>query len=303
MKKLLVVDGNAVLHRAFHALPPLTGKKGPVGAVFGFFSILLRTVKEVGPDFLTICFDHPSPNFRHQQFIGYQSKRPKTDPSLVDQLKLAKRLTKKTGLPVFVKKGFEADDTIASLVAKASKRHLKTVVLTGDRDLMQLVSDKVKLLLPVRGLSQTKLIGPTEVKETLGVMPDQVIDYKALVGDSSDNYSGVPGIGPKTAVSLLNRYSSVKDVYRHLSQIDPRVKKKLIAGQLSSDLSYDLAKTVDNLDLKFDLKKATWNKEKLLLLAKVLESYRFNSLLKRLKKDFNFLADKNKSGKQLGLGI
>ncbi len=294
MKKFLIIDGNAILHRSFHALPSLTGKNGPVGAVFGFFSMLLKALKEIKADFLVVCFDYPAPTFRHQQFIGYQIKRPKMDPALTKQVDLTQLMVKKIGIPIFSQKGFEADDLIATISQKLKKKPIKVIILTGDRDLMQLVSNKINLLMPIQGLSQTKIIGPTKVKEYLGLAAKQVVDFKALVGDPSDNYPGIPGIGPKTAVKLLDQYFSLSRIYENLDKIEPGLRKKLKDGQKAAKLSYQLAKVVKNAPLEFNLGKAVWNEQKLKNMAAILREYHFPSLLKRLEKDFELNLTNNK---------
>jgi len=288
-KTFLIIDGHAILHRAFHALPPLTAKGGqPINAVYGFFSILLSVVKETDPTWVAVCLDTPKPTFRHQEFVGYQAKRPPTDPRLAVQIDTLKEILKSTKMAHFVKPGFEADDLIATLCFYMKKRpKTKVYVLTGDKDLMQLVDKQVNLLIPQKGMSRPAIIDEKEVKKRLGVKASQVVDYKALAGDSSDNYPGVLGIGPKTAVELLSRYKTLANIYRHCGDISENVRKKLAANKEASLLSRRLAQVYYQAPIKLNLEKAVFDKGKLILLSRLFEKHRFPSLLKRLEKDFD----------------
>ena len=283
MAKVLIIDGNALLHRAFHALPPLTNKFGPVGAVYGFFSILLRASDQIKPDSLVVCFDHPGPNFRHQLFVGYQARRPVMPSELRKQSQLTQEMLKKAAIPQLIKPKVEADDVIGSLAHKLAKKH-QVYILTGDRDLMQLVSRRIKLVTWRRSLSQLQVIDAEAVRKELGVAPKQVIDYKALVGDSSDEYPGVGGIGPKTAQRLLQKYRSLKNVYRHLKKIPPRWQEKLRQGERDAQLSRELATILTNLKIKLDPGRARWNQTRLRQLGKILAAYRLPSLARRIDK-------------------
>lgn len=284
---LLVIDAHALLHRAFHALPPLTNKKGePVGATFGFFSVIISTLKEISPRFLGFCFDSAAPTFRHREFIGYQSKRPTMAQELSGQIEKTGELLKKAKIAVFAKPGFEADDLIATITKKVGKKVDHILVLTGDRDLMQLVDKKVNLLLLQRQIGKFLPIKSQTVKENLGVKPSQVVDLKALTGDASDNYPGVPGIGPKTALNLLKRYDSFENIYHHLNEVGKSWKKRLIEGEEAGRLSLRLAKVFDRVPVKFDLGKMKWKQDNLLKLKDILVEEGFVSLTKRIEKFF-----------------
>ncbi len=283
MAKALIIDGNAVLHRAFHALPPLTNKFGAVGAVYGFFSIFLRASEQMKPAYLWVAFDHPGPNFRHQLFVGYQARRPEMPLELQKQSQLTQEILQKATIPQLIQAGVEADDVIGSLATRLAKKHL-VYILTGDRDLMQLVSRRIRLVTWRRHLTQLEIIDPKAVRRELGIKPQQVIDYKALVGDSSDEYPGVNGIGPKTAGQLLARYRSLKNIYRHLDQIAPRWQEKLRQGQKEAELSQQLATILTDLKIKVKLSSARWDQKKLRRLGQVLAAYRLPSLARRIDK-------------------
>ncbi len=280
MAKALIIDGNALMHRSFHALPPLTNKFGPIGAVYGFFSILLRALQQIKPDYLFVAFDHPGPNFRHQLYIGYQLKRPEMDANLTPQLKLCQEMLAKADIPILIKEDVEADDVIGSL-ARRLRRRLQVYILTGDRDLMQLVRPRVRLLTWQRRLTQLRVVDRAGVEEELGIKPRQVVDYKALVGDSSDEYPGVAGVGPKTAGQLLQKYGRLEAIYQHLAELPPRWREKLEKGKNAAYLSQKLATIVTNLPVSARLQPARWNRPKLTALAKVLQEYRFPSLARR----------------------
>lgn len=284
MEKLVLIDGFAILHRAFHAIPYLTNKKGQsTNAIYGFVSMLLRIVSDLNPTHIVVCMDEKVPTFRHKAFKSYQAQRPKTDPSLESQIEKTKEVIKAFNIPVLSKKGFEADDIIGTLV-KRNKDKIDVVIVTGDRDILQLVDEKVKLFMPILGLSNGKLFGIDETVERLGVVPNLIPDYKALVGDPSDNYFGVTGIGPKTAIKLLNEFKSFDGIYKNIKKIQPKIAGKLIKDKKSALMSYKLATIVKNVDIKLSLKDAAkWNLNNSNVLE-LFEELGFKTLSERIKK-------------------
>lgn len=228
MSTLLLIDANSLIHRAFHALPPLTAKDGsPAGALYGLARMLARILAEEGPEYAAACFDRPEPTFRKEEFAEYKAHRPETAQELVSQLIAAHDLFRAMGIRVFDKPGFEADDCIATLAARFSgKEDLRTVILTGDRDTLQLVrGEQVVVKAPRKGVSDAVTYDENKVREEYGLSPEQVVDYKALAGDPSDNIKGVPGVGPKSAKVLLSKYVSVEDILAH--DDDPATAKVL----------------------------------------------------------------------------
>jgi len=219
MQRLILIDGHAILHRAYHAIPPLTNSEGKlVNAVFGFTSMLLKVINDLQPKFIAVTFDRPKPTFRKKMYKHYQAKRPEMDKELSGQIEMVHEVVKKMGLAIYEMDGYEADDVIGTLVSKVknlksttqnqiSDEDIETVIVTGDRDILQLVEEKTKVYMPVKGLSESMLYGEEQVEKKFGVKASQIIDYKALVGDQSDNYPGVPGIGPKSASSLLCKFT------------------------------------------------------------------------------------------------
>jgi len=302
-KKLVVIDGNAIVHRAYHALPPMTVKGTMVNAVYGFTSMLLKVLKDLNPDYLTVTFDVAGGTFRHEKFEKYKATRVKADQSLYDQIPLIHQIVKDFGVPIYEKKGYEADDVIGTIVTnlKSSILNLKSVIVTGDMDTMQLINDDVSVFGMRKGMSDTVMYDTKAVKEKYGFGPEFVVDYKALRGDTSDNIPGVPGIGEKTAVELITKIGGIEKIYKNIEnlkkeKISDGVIKKLIAGEESAKMSYELAKLDCNVpDLDFDLEKCAvknFNKEKL---TEELKKFEFWSLIKRLGVTSGQASEKSKS--------
>lgn len=284
MKKLVLIDGNAIIHRAYHALPvTLTDRLNePINAVYGFTNILLRVIADLRPTHIAVAFDLPEPTFRHREFEDYQAQRPEADPELKGQFAKVREVVKAFGLPIHEQKGFEADDIIGTFASHADKFD-EVLIVTGDRDILQLVTDKVKLYMPTHGLSEGKIYGEEETIERMGVAPSQIVDYKALVGDPSDNYKGVPGIGPKTAEKLLGEYRTLDNIYKHIEDLPKAVAEKLKENKDSAYQSQKLAKIVTDMKIDFDIEK--WNKWQIDSpeVMGIFEQYGFKSLPKRAK--------------------
>jgi DNA polymerase I len=231
MTKLLIIDGNAIAHRAYHAIPDLTNKHGAhTNAVYGFVSILANLTNNLKPSHLIVTFDEKEKTFRRKEYEHYQAKRPKMDEWLSLQITMIREWLDEARVSVFSKSGYEADDVIGTIADKSLKSFEETIIVTGDRDIFQLINKKVKVYVPIKGLKEGKLYGDVEFRAEFDFDPPQMIDYKALVGDSSDNYPGVTGIGPKTARDLIIKYKTVEEIYNNLDKIEERVKTKLEKG-------------------------------------------------------------------------
>jgi DNA polymerase-1 len=282
MGKLVIIDGNAILHRAFHALPPLTTKNGePINAVYGLVSMLLRVITDLKPTHIAVAFDEKAPTFRQKELPSYQAQRPPMANELSSQFAKAKNFLTAVGIPIYSKPGYEADDVIGTIATKAKE---DVIIVTGDRDQLQLIDDakSVKLYMPVAGLINAKLYGEVETTERMGVPPIQIADLKALTGDPSDNYFGVPGIGPKTAITLLSKYKSVKGIYGHLSEISENVREKLEKGKKSADQSFMLATIVRDVPIDIDFEAmGKWSISGPKVL-KLFEEFGFKTLTKRI---------------------
>ncbi len=284
MKRLVLIDGHAILHRAYHAFPTTikTHHGEIVNAVYGFARMLLSVLKDLHPEYVAIAFDLPKPTFRHKEFIGYQAQRPKMDAELKNQIERVYQVVNTLNIPIFTLEGYEADDLIGTLADQARKKKIETIIVTGDKDLLQLVKSRIKIYAPGKGFSDPILFDQKKVKKELGVTPKQVVDYKALIGDSSDNYPGVPGVGPKTAIKLLDQYKNLDTIYAKVNKLKPRTAKLLTEGAESAALSKKLAEIVINVPIKLSLRACRvhdYDQEKAIELFQELE---FKSLINKL---------------------
>jgi DNA polymerase I len=254
MKKLLIIDGAAVLHRAFHALPPFTAPDGtPTNALHGFIKIQLSLVDRIEPEYLAVAFDTPKPTFRKKLLKTYQAQRPKASEEFKVQVPLVLEFLKLINVPVYMLPGFEADDVIGTIVKKKIK-DLHKYIITGDKDILQLVDETTTVVMPKKGVSEMGFYNEQIVVERMGVSPKQIVDFKALVGDSSDNYKGVKGIGPKKAQTLLYKYGNLNSIYEHLDELDSRTRGLLLESKDNAYLSQTLAKIRTDLETDFKLK-------------------------------------------------
>lgn len=230
MKNLILVDGTALLYRGFFAIPPYFSTKDGVqtNAVYGVSLMLLNIFAREKPDYLAIAFDSKEKTFRHEEFKEYKAHRPPPPPGLYEQFPLLEEVLGAFDIPVFKKPGYEADDIIATLTEQAlTHPHVNVGIATGDLDMTQLVNERVHVFAPQNGFNKTTVYDIAGVREKFGLRPDQIVDYKALRGDASDNIPGVKGIGEKTAVSLLHEYETLENIYEHLNDIAGAVGRKL----------------------------------------------------------------------------
>jgi DNA polymerase I len=284
MKKLLIVDGNAILHRGYHAYPPLTNPKGEmINAVFGFFSMLLTVLADQKPDYLAVCFDRGKPTFRMNMYAGYHAHRPKMADDFFPQVGIVHELLEKMKVQIFELDGYEADDLIGTIAKEAvDKFNEEVVVVTGDRDLLQLVNGHVKVLMPVNGFSKTALFDEQAVEEKYGVHPKQFVDYKALIGDASDGYPGVTGIGPKGAAKLLQEHGTFDKLYQGIGLLPEKIGMKLATDAEQAALAKKLATIVTDSPIQFDLTKCNVKDFDIKALRVEFDKQNFKSLLTRL---------------------
>lgn len=261
-KRLIVVDSNALLHRSFHALPPLITKVGQeTGAVYGFLLTLFKAINELKPEYIVACFDTKAPTFRHEMFKDYKGQRPATPQGIISQIPIAKDVLKAFKIPVFVKEGVEADDLIATICTKtlAQDKDFELYILTGDLDNLQLVNENVKVYTLGKGIKDTVIYDAKKVRERFGVDPLQMVDFKALTGDASDNIPGVQGIGKKTAAEIIEKHGSIKNLYEELATdtavLKPKVKEALKKNKESALMSFQLAKMKKDVDINVDIKE------------------------------------------------
>jgi len=287
-KKLILVDGHALIHRAFHALPPLTTKKGElVNAVYGFTTIFLKALRELKPDYIAVTFDKGRKTFRDEIYSEYKAQRESAPPELYEQTPKIKEILKYFKVPVYELDNYEADDLIGTIcnLPEVKKEDIETIIVSGDLDLLQLVNKNTKMYGLKRGISDTIIYDIKNVKERYeGLKPDQLIDYKALRGDPSDNIPGVTGVGEKTAIELLNEFKTLESVYKNIDskKIKDSVRKKLKTDKEKAFLSQKLATIALDVPIKFKLKEAkiqTYDRQGLI---KLLQEYQFTSLLNKL---------------------
>lgn len=358
MRKFILIDGNAILHRAYHAYPPLTNTKGEVvNAVYGFFTMLFLILREQKPDYIAVCFDRSKPTIRQAMYAGYHEHRPVPSDDFIFQIILVHELLTIMRVAIFELEGYEGDDligTIATLAiegakaqgdigAKAQKRKgekekgnegakvqqrigerekgnegakaqerkgekeiegvemengkegtisplhsfasapdIEVVIVTGDRDLLQLVNGQVKVLMPIVGITKTVLFDEKAVEEKYGVHPKQFVDYKALIGDASDGYPGVTGIGPKTASKLIQEWGTFENLYKHVGELPEKIGLKLATDAEQAALAKKLAAIITDAPIQFDLQKCACADFDHDSLRKAFEEQGFQSLIKRL---------------------
>ena len=293
---LLLFDGNALVHRAFHALPPLTvSRTGEmINAVYGFASTLLKVLHELKPTHWAIAFDRPAPTFRQELFEKYKAQRPKAPQELVSQIKRVHQLTEAFHIPIFEIDGFEADDVLGTLSQQASERGIESIIVTGDSDMLQLVSPRVKAFAPRRTLDDTVLYDEEAVRQKYGIKPEQLPDLKALAGDVSDNIPGVPGIGEKTATKLLQQFGSVEGIYSHVEDITPSKLQPILLQHKSQVLqNKELTTIVRKVPVSLNLEACRvtdYDRDNVLKLFQELE---FVKLLPRLPQSIDMKTERS----------
>jgi len=279
--RLIIFDSNSVIHRAFHALPPLTTKKGEVvGAVYGFLLVFLKAIKEFQPDFIAACFDVKGPTFRHEKYAQYKAKRLKAPDELYRQIPMVKDVLKNFGVPVYEKQGFEGDDLIGT-IAKLSP--IETVIISGDSDNLQLINNKIKVYALRKGVKDTVLYDEARVVEKYsGLKPDQLIDYRALRGDPTDNIPGVKGVGEKTATDLLQQFGTLENIYENLGSVKLKTQELLLQYKEDAFASKDLATIVQDVPMDFNLEECRWSNYDKVKAIQSMEEFGFHSLIPRL---------------------
>ncbi len=297
MKRLVVVDAHAVIHRAFHAMPPLTSPDGaPVNAVYGFASLMLKVLKELKPDYLVVAFDHPGPTFRHLAFERYKAHREKGPDELYQQIPVVEGLLDSMGVMRIDKEGYEADDLIGTVTDTIRKAHadMEVVIVSGDLDTLQLIDEKTKVFTLRKGVTDTLLYDENTVSERYGLRPDQMVDFKGLCGDPSDNIPGVKGVGEKTAKELLKVLGNIEGVYKALKENRLVAKPSILAALKAHEADALFSKTLATIDrnapinfvlAKAKLRKLRGNEEKI---RAAFQGLGFQSLIRRME-DNNLL--------------
>ncbi len=283
-KKIAVIDGNSLMHRAFHAVPPTMSApdKTPTNAAFGFISMFLKFYESARPDAVICAFDAGKPEFRMKALEQYKAQRPRMDDALRVQFPLIESLLEAMGVPVVKVKGWEGDDILGTIAARDEERGYETLLVTGDKDAYQLVSDLTRVMTTKKGISDVALYGPAEVEERYGVTPAQFPDFLGLKGDSSDNIPGVPGIGDKTAAKLLQQFGSLEGIYDNLDKLKGKQLQNLREHKEAAYTSREVATIVCDLDFPLDLEGAAFpafDKEEV---VEAFQALRFNAHLPKI---------------------
>ncbi|MEX0617116.1 MAG: DNA polymerase I [Candidatus Woykebacteria bacterium] len=285
-KKLVLIDGHAVFHRAYHAMPPLTTSKGElVNAVFGFTSMLLRAIADIKPEYIACTFDTADATFRHTEYTGYKAQRAAAPEEMHEQMPRVKEVLSVLNIPVFELSGYEADDIIGTLVKQATENgapDLEVIIVTGDRDSFQLARPRVKIYTPGKSFSDVVYYDEKIIKEKYGVEPEKIIDIKALAGDQSDNIPGVRGIGDVGATKLIKEFGTVEEIYKNLDKVPEKLRKLLAADAESAVMSKKLATIDVNTPIELDLKKCVLHDYDKNETLKLFEELEFRSLINKL---------------------
>lgn len=290
-KCLVIIDSNSVIHRAYHALPPLTTKKGEmINAVYGFLLVFFKAIKEFNPDYIVAAFDLPFPTFRHEKFKEYKAKRPPAPKELYEQIPRVKEILKAFDVPILEKQGFEADDIIGTVSQKFSQgkkdEEKEVVILSGDSDVLQLVNKNTRAFILRKGVKDTILYDEKLVKEKYqGLNPDQLDEYKALRGDPSDNIPGVKGIGEKTAIQLIKKFETLEGLYSNLGKEDDvsqNIRLKLEQQKEQAFLSRELSQIKRDAPIEVNIEECFWQGYDQQKAASILEELGFYSLISRL---------------------
>lgn len=293
-QKFIIIDGNAIIHRAYHAIPPLTAKDGTmINAVYGFASMLLKILTDLKPDYLAVSFDVAGGTFRDKIYTDYKATRVKADEALYSQIPLVYDLVRTFNIPIFIKEGFEADDVMATLIEKNEKNNptIKNIIVTGDKDLLQLVTEKTNVFLLKKGLSEYLLCDPQKVLEIFEFSPASMVDYKALRGDPSDNIPGIKGIGDKTAKNLIKDIGTLEEIYDQLEnekstlykKFSKTIIEKIKNGKKEAFMSAELATVKKDIsDLNFKIQDCKTKKIDNEQITKLFQKFEFFSLIKRI---------------------
>ncbi|HVZ58599.1 MAG TPA: 5'-3' exonuclease H3TH domain-containing protein [Patescibacteria group bacterium] len=305
MQKLVLIDGSALLHRAYHAMPGLTNSNGQlINAVYGFFGMFLTILNEQKPDYLVVAFDRSKPTVRQSMFAGYHEHRPPMASELSDQVGLIDELLERLKAQVVSSEGYEGDDVIGTFAHQANKeKDLVTFIVTGDRDILQLVNEKTKVIMLITGMTKTVVFDEALVEEKYGVTPMQFVDYKALLGDPSDGYPGITGIGPKTAANLLQKFGTFEELYKRIDEVPEKIALKLATDAEQGALAKKLATIITDAPVHLDLTACKVENLDLVALREGFAKHNFKSLISRLDARYPELANKKAatSNGQLGL--
>ena len=288
-KKLILIDGHSILNRAFFGIPDLTNSEGiHTNAMYGFLNIMFKFIDEEKPDYITVAFDLSEPTFRHKAYEAYKGTRKPMAPELKQQVPLIKELLRTMNITVIEKAGYEADDIIGTIAKRSAAAGIDVSVISGDRDLLQLAEEKIQIRIPKtkKGVTEVENYYPEDVVALYGVTPLEFIDMKALMGDTSDNIPGAPGVGPKTASAIIQKYHSVDNVLAHLDELKPpKAQKSITENAEQVKMSRFLAEININVPLDYNIENAEIGDFYNPASYELFKKYNFKTMLKRFDKD------------------
>src|ERR1700741_2414111 len=285
MERLMLLDGFGLVYRGYYALPPLTTSKGElVNGVFGFCSIVLRGFADLKPDYVAVCFDLSGPTFRHEQYAEYKATRTKMPDDLRDQFPKVREIVKALRIPVYEMQGYEADDVIGTITQQLDGRDdLETTIVPVDLDMLQLVTPRTRLMTTRSGVENTVMYDVEKIDERFGLRPDQMVDYKALKGDPTDNIPGVPGVGEKTAAKLIRDFGDLDTLLASLDKVTPaKLGDKLREHVDQILMGRDLSRIVRDLPIQIDLQAARLGDYDRDTVVRLFREYEFRTLIERL---------------------
>ncbi|TFZ40002.1 DNA polymerase I [Soehngenia longivitae] len=286
-KTLMVIDGSSLVHRAFYALPLLSNKSGVyTNGVYGFLTMLYKVLDHYKPDYICVAFDRKGKTFRHEAYESYKGTRDKTPNELSMQFPILKEILKNMGIKTIDLDMYEADDIAGTLAEKAEDKGLNVYLVTGDRDYLQLATDKIKIIMTKKGITEIEEYDRKRINEEYGIEPKQFIEVKALMGDKSDNIPGIDGIGEKTALKLVQQYGSIENVFNNINEIKGKLREKLSEGKNIAIVSRRLSEIITQVPLDFEIEDLTFGKQNTTELKNLFEDLEFKSLLNKLDSGF-----------------
>src|SRR5688500_17535537 len=283
-ERLLLIDSNSLIYRGYFAIPPLTTTKGElVNAAFGFASILLKAISDMPPDHIAACFDLPVITFRKEKDPTYKATRRPMPDELRPQFERCKEFLDRFGVPMYSMPGYEADDIIGTLAKQAEAGGFETVILSGDLDTLQLVTPAVRLMTTRQGFQNTVVYDEAKIAERFGLRPEQMVDYKALKGDPTDNIPGVPGVGEKTAAKLIREFGSLDEMFARIDEVTPeKLREKLRDHFDQIQMGRELSRIVRDLPVELDLEAARLGDYDRDTVVRLFREYEFRTLIERL---------------------
>src|SRR6266480_6284777 len=284
MERLMLLDGFGLVYRGYYALPPLTTSRGElVNGVFGFCSIVLRGFQDLKPDYVAVAFDLSGPTFRHEQFAEYKATRTRMPDDLRDQFPKVREVVNALRIPHYELQGYEADDVIGTLTVQAEEKGLETTIVTVDLDMLQLVTDKTRLMTTRSGVENTVIYDPARIAERYGLVAGQMIDYKALKGDPTDNIPGVPGVGEKTAAKLIREFGSLDAMFARIDDVTPeKMREKLREHFDQIQMGRELSRIIRDLPIQIDLEASRRGDYDRDTVVRLFREYEFRTLIERL---------------------